>query len=252
VSKLARIAGLALGGLVVAIALGAWWLYRASQAAPAFYQEVLASPHSGQADASDELLHQATRLTNRARRAGSWEATFTAEQINGWLAVDFLKNHAGSLPPGVSDPRVEIKPEGVTVACRWDNGTLAAVLSLQAELYVAEPNVLALRIHGARAGSLPLPLDDVLDGLSTAAENMEVGVRWLQADGDPVAMITIPPPEGERDTRIWIESIELGDGQIHLAGRTLAEDESPDRHRSAEGSMETATGLHAGGQSSRQ
>jgi hypothetical protein len=228
VAKLLRIGGLLVGALLLLLGLAAWWLYSAAREAPEFYAEAIASPPVGQEEASDELLHQATKLTSRARREGRWEATFTAEQINGWLAVDFMKNHAQSLPPGVSDPRVQIRPDGATVAVRWDNGGFETVLSLDADLYIAEPNVLALRIRQARAGSLPVPLDGVLDGLAEAAGNLDVGVEWLQADGDPVAMITIPPPKAERDMRIWIESVELRDEAVYLAGRTMPKGERPE------------------------
>ena len=56
---------------------------------------------------------------------GRWQALFTAEQINGWMAVDLARNFPNTLPPGVVDPRVDIRPEGVTVACRYLEGAVA-------------------------------------------------------------------------------------------------------------------------------
>ena len=43
-------------------------------------------------------------------KAGHWEIRFTADEINGWLAVDLVKNHPNALPPTLKDPRVSIDP----------------------------------------------------------------------------------------------------------------------------------------------
>lgn len=226
-SRRLKIAGWTLGGALLLVAVAALWVYRASQRVPDFYRQALAAPPESLDEASDDMLRQVTALASRVQRAGDWEALFTAEQINGWLAVDLVENHARSLPAGVSEPRVAISPQGMSLACRWDNGQITTVLSLNVTVYVSEPNVLAVRLRRARAGNLPIPLDRVLDDVSHATSQMDVVVRWLKIDGDPVALITIPPPEGEQDTLVWIESLELQEGAIYLSGRTLPQGETP-------------------------
>lgn len=214
-------------GLALLMVGGVAWLYRATQQAPEFYRQALAAPPPRQDRASEELIEQVTTLANQAQREGHWEALFTAEQINGWLAVDLEQNYADSLPEGVSEPRVEITPQGATLACRWQDGRLATVFSLSAELYVAEPNVLGLRISTARAGKLPVPLDRVLDGVTRAATDLDWAIEWRQIDGDPTALITIPPPAGHDDTAIWIDALELREAAVFLSGRTLPRDSAP-------------------------
>ena len=61
----------------------------------------------------DELIiacrsfaRQTAALNNHLRRMGGWEAHFTDQQVNGWLAVDVPKNHPDLLPPEISHPRV--------------------------------------------------------------------------------------------------------------------------------------------------
>ena len=48
-------------------------------------------------------------------------------------------------------------------------------LSLTIDAYLHEPNVLALRIRRARAGALPVPLAQVLDGMRLVLAEVEVG-----------------------------------------------------------------------------
>ncbi len=225
--KALKILGLtALVGLVLAIA-GIAWMYSASQAVPDFYEEALVSvPAVEQEQASDEMVEQATALVNEVRRTGDWEALFTDEQINGWLAVDLVKNHPGLLPKEASDPRVVITPDGAKLACRWDNGQFETVFSLDGDIYLAEPNVVALRIRGARAGALPLPLDSILEAIRKAAADADLPLSETQTDGDPVVMITIPPPAGAERASISVENLELREGAIYLAGRTETEDGS--------------------------
>ena len=214
-------------GPAALMAGGLAWLYRATQQAPEFYRQALAAPHPRQDEASEELIEQAATLANQAQRQGRWDALFTAEQINGWLAVDLERNYADSLPPGVSEPRIHISPEGATLACRWQEGQLSTVFSLTAEVYAAEPNVLGLRIENARAGKLPVPLDRVLEVVTQAAAELDWLIEWRQIDGDPTALITIPPPEGHDDSAIWIEALELRDGAVYLSGHTLPRDVLP-------------------------
>jgi hypothetical protein len=222
-----RIWLIALGTPLLALATLLWWLFRASQDVPEFYREAIAAPPPDQAQASDDLVRGALALVSQARKSGEWSATFTEEQVNGWMAVDLVENHAQSLPPGFRDPRISITPDGVSLACQVDMGAMSTVCSLDADVTLDQENVVALRIRHARAGALPVPLEGILEKIDHAAMKLPVGVRWVKVDGDPVALITIPPPEGEKDTLIWIDAIELRLGEVHLAGRTMPRAEYP-------------------------
>jgi hypothetical protein len=196
-------------------------LYRSSQQIPDFYRQAISVEPQEQAAASQKMIEQTANLASHAQQPGAWEALFTVEQINGWLAVDLVKNHANALPPEVSDPRISITPEQVSLGCRWTGDGFSTIFSMHAELYLAEPNVIALRVQGAHAGALPLPLADILDGITQAAEELNLRIRWLMAERDPIALITIPQPEGDEHPAVQIESLELREGAIYLAGRTL-------------------------------
>jgi hypothetical protein len=220
VRKWIWIAASVLGGLMLVVAGGVFALYRASQQVPEFYQEALQADPAIQTRTSDHMLQKAADLASDLKREGQWQALFTAEEINGWLAVDLVQNHPHALPPGVSQPRVAIGPQEMMLACRLRREDLSGVLSLTIEPYVAEPNVIAVRIRKVRLGALPLPLKQVLDQISQAARQMDFHLQWQQADGDPVALISVPPPRDEKNQRVQVENLRLGEGEIFVSGTT--------------------------------
>jgi hypothetical protein len=220
VSRRVRLCMFVVGGLAAATALALLGVYLAARYEPAFYQEAMEIDPAVLHEGSDRLLQQATALASAVKKERHWEALFTAEQINGWLAVDMVKNHPHALPPNLSDPRVAIDSRTVTIACRYSHAGIETVLSLTVEPHVPDPNVIALRIVTARAGLLPVPLGGVLDRLAQAARDMQLHLQWRSTGGDPVALLSLSP--GDDDRPVQIETLRLGDGEIYVAGTTRA------------------------------
>lgn len=208
---------LLLGGLLAAV-VALLAVYLAVRHEPEFYREAMETDHAVLEKGSNRMLQHAAKLTGDLRGQKPWKALFTADEINGWLAVDMMKNHPGTLPPSMRDPRVIIDPAQVTIACRFQQNGVESVLSLTVEPSVPEPNVLALRIVKARAGLLPVPLGQVLEQIKKAAGDMRLDLRWRRAGGDPVAMLSLPPSDEDRPVRI--DTLQLGEGEIYVAGGT--------------------------------
>ena len=166
------------------------------------------------------MLQQATTLHNSVRHEGQWHAEFTAAEINGWLATDLARNQPQSLPGGFHDPRVKIDPDGVTLACQIDRRGVHAVVSLNFDVYLDSPNVVAVRIRRARAGALPGRWARFFEAVSQAAGRANVRIQWRQAGSDPVALISIPPVDGGRARVIRVEKIQLVEGAVQIAGTT--------------------------------
>ena len=215
-----RIAAVLTGSLAVAAALLLGWLALAARHVPAFYHEALQLKGDRLQDQSDRLVENAAALASNVRQPGRWHALFTADQINGWLAFDAARNFPELLPEGVADPRVSIKSNRLLLACRYLSGPVETVLSFDGEIYMQEPNVLSVRIHCARAGSLPAPLGQVLHAVSQAALDANLQLNWLQAEGDPVAIIRLHPLRDEHHNAYQLETLELRDGEIYVAGST--------------------------------
>ncbi len=205
-------------------------LYLASRHVPEFYRAARAADSASERRANDEFLENLAALSSNSGAQETWEAAFTSEQINGWLAVDLVKNHRGLMPPEFSNPRVAIDSRRVNVACRYQLGAISTVVSLEVEPYLAEANTLALRIRHLRAGRLPLPLATILDAVSRAARGANLRLRWQQADGDPVALVTLPQPRDVAGKRRMVQRVEFDDGEIYLSGHIESPEPSAQAH----------------------
>ena len=219
-----RITGIVCCSLLLVMAVVALVLYRCSQREPDAYRDAIEIKPAVLEEASDQMLQKTTALVSDVEREGDWEALFTAEQINGFLAVDLARNHPAALPKWLSDPRVAIKPDRVMLFGRIRRGKFDSVVTLAVEPYVPNPNVLALRIRGVRAGIVPMPLGNVLEAVSQTAQRSDIRLHWKQTDGDPVAMITLPATLDDDDKLIQIETLRLAEGEIYVSGTTAMPD----------------------------
>ncbi|HWC89002.1 MAG TPA: hypothetical protein VG433_05095 [Pirellulales bacterium] len=209
-----------LGSLAAVVGAAAGGIYVALAHVPHFYDQALDQPPEKQQQGNDALIKNANALASSARRQGGWSAVFTADEINGWLGVDLAQSFPDVLPAEISEPRIRLSPGGATIACRYRENGVSTIISLNVELYMAEPNVLALRIHNIRAGAIPIPLSQVLDGVTEAARSMNLRLRWVQAKGDPVALVSLPSTIGRDKIAFRLEKIDLRQDAIYLAGQT--------------------------------
>ena len=206
--------------LLAALAGVAWY---ALHRVPEFYVRAVAVKPEVQKPASDALVRKTTALTSDLRKKENrWQALFTAEQINGWLAVDLPRNFAHTLPPSISEPRVDLQPGTFTIAARYQGSLGTTVLSLETDLFLPQdqPDTIAIRIKKLRAGSLPIGMSMIIDGLSHAAKESDWVLQWRQIDGDPVAYLSAPA-EPDSQPRAWhLDKLELRAGEIFFSGHT--------------------------------
>jgi hypothetical protein len=198
--------------------------YRATQHIPEFYQAALAEKPVEQKAAADQLERQVLELHNEARQPGRWEARFSQEHINGWLAADLPVKFPGALPDGVSAPRVAIEPGRMQLAVRYDHGDVSTVLSLAGDAYLTDrPNEVAIHIEHVRAGAFPVPLAQFLDDIAERAGEAGLPIRWTDQDGDPVALVKLPLDREEfKGRKLQVEGLEIAAGEIVVSGRTEA------------------------------
>jgi hypothetical protein len=221
--------------LVVVLVICGLLLYRGTQQVPQFYEQSLQPKLSRpeQAQLGDEFEREVLELHNDTGREGQWQAVFSDQEVNAWLAVDLVQNHPRALPPDLVDPRVRITVDHLRVACRYKGEPLETVVSIEADMYLTDkPNQLALRIRGFRAGLIPLPLKQLMDRVTDAARKSDVQLLWSQQEGDPVALFQVPAEHQQFPGReLCLETLELRDGEIFLAGRTVhvAQDQRSDQ-----------------------
>jgi hypothetical protein len=208
------------------IIIGCWvGARRALLYRPSFYTAALATRDQDREQAGREFERNVLALHNDLRRRGTWKRVFSQDQINSWLALELPKKFPELLPPSVREPRVALEPGMVHVAFAYEDERWSTVIDLTLELALAaEPNTLAVRLRGARAGRIPLPLNRFLADISAAAAEADIALRWAQRDQDPVALISLgeSDPQGKAP-RTVVEFLEVGSGSLTLAGTTAAE-----------------------------
>ena len=93
--RIAAIGTLTITALIAAILGGAY--YAAQQVEP-YYEEALRTEPEVLERGSRELESRATALYSDAKQIGRWQALFTVEQINGWLATQLAADKGSQLP----------------------------------------------------------------------------------------------------------------------------------------------------------
>lgn len=202
--------------LGVAAVAGLWW---ALGRVPTWYETAVEETDSKQIQrASDEMEQRVADLVSAAHKSGPWEVLVTAEQINAWLVDGLAKKHPDLVPANLTRPRVCIEADGITLGATLDTGLLKSIVSLKVDVYLAELNVIALRLRDVRSGALPWPPGRVIEAVSEAARQADIPLRWRQTDGDPVALLSVPPIDD--DKRLRVEAVQLADGEVYIAGTT--------------------------------
>jgi hypothetical protein len=207
----------AIGALVVLAALlgvlgGAY--YAARQVRP-FYAQALTIEPAVLEQGSRELESRATALYSDVQQAGRWQAVFTTDQINGWLATQLSANTKDGLPENVCEPRVAIARDVLTLGFRTSSGGVETVISVDASAKVTEQGAVAIQLIAVRAGNLPLPVLQLADELAAACQKLRLPIRWTQQDGKPVALVEIRAKEP-----VSVDAIQLDEGQLYVAGHT--------------------------------
>ncbi len=214
-SKRVLIIGLALA--LLATIPGAIWVSLTHQ--PRFYRAMVRVPRAQvQAEAKSFVAHS-LQLRNDIVNEPTWEAVFTDQEVNAWLAEDLVTHFADLLPPEVREPRFVFEVDRVTLAFQFHQGPVDSVIWVVARARVPEENVLALTLEKIRAGVLPVPAEKIIDRITQHAWKQGLDLRWEREGGLPVAIIRYTPHEGRDD--VVLEQLQIRSGQLRLAGRSV-------------------------------
>lgn len=215
---------LVMAGVLLAGLFGgaAWWAVEQTRQVPDFYVRATARQTDRTAQASRQMVAEVEQLQNRVARIGTWQASFSDEEINGWLIEQLPEKFPRLLAYGASEPRIMIEDDRLLAAVRYKNKHIDTVVSCELHVELTEqPNMLALRVENLRAGALPLPLGNFKKGISREAAKGDVEIRWDQTETEPIALVTVP----HEDPRyvlgpVVVESIVLVEGKLLLSGHT--------------------------------
>lgn len=185
---------------------------------PEFYRAKIAISNRQRRAQAKRFVARSLQLRNDIANEPSWEAAFSDEQVNSWLAEDLVTHFADQIPAGVHEPRVAFESDRVTLAFQLDEGPIRSVVWIVVKVRVPEPNTLALTLEKIRAGLLPISADRFTDRITRQAQRHGLEIRW-ERDGDlPVAILHYVPDPKRSD--VVLEQLQVLNGEIRLSGRS--------------------------------
>ncbi len=220
--------GIAVLTILFLASLSAWWLFRQTRVVPDFYQQAILLSYPATGAGSYKLEANVAKLQQAASKPGSWEASFCEDEINIWLINHLPMKFKQLETAGASDPRISIQQDYLLAAARYTNARLDTVISCELHVELTEePNLLAVHIHKLKAGAVSLPISQFIDSVSTEAAKGGIKIRWDRTESGPTALVQVPSEHAEYAYNpVIIESIQMIDGAIVLAGHTGAKAEN--------------------------
>jgi len=202
-------------GILVVIPVGAW-LSLTYQ--PSYYRAMVLQSRAQRAGQARKFVAQSLQLRNDICNEPNWEAVFSDQEVNAWLAEDLVTHFADQLPPEVNEPRVLFELDRITLAFQLRQRGVQSVITVVARPWVPEGNTVELTLEKIRAGILPVPADNVLNRIIEYARCHGLDVEWTRREGYPVVLMRYTPNLDREDVRL--EALQIRAGQIRLAGRS--------------------------------
>jgi hypothetical protein len=124
------------------------------------------------------------------------------------------------LPSAATDPRVAFTDGAFLAGFHYHGESWEANISVQCTAAMAEKGLLAVRLRQARAGSLPLPVTQVVEEVNSGAATLRWPIKWTEIEGDPVALIPMRDLLSTPTEARQLEQVDFREGELHLAGST--------------------------------
>jgi hypothetical protein len=207
-------AGIGLG-VLAAIPIGAWFSLTYE---PYYYRAMVGLSREQRAGRAKKFVAQSIQLRNDICNEPAWEAVFTDQEVNAWLAEDLVTHFADRLPPEVNEPRLLFEVNRIILAFQLRQGAVQSVITVVARPRVPGGNTIELTLEKIRAGILPVPADHILDRIIEYARSHGVDAEWARKDGFPVVVMRYTPHIARED--VQLEELQIRDHEIRLAGRS--------------------------------
>ena len=184
---------------------------------PTFYRTMKSLPRAQREAKAKHFVANSLQLRNDITNERDWQAVFSDQEVNAWLAEDLVTHFADQIPPEVHEPRFAFEHDRITFAFGYDRGPIRSVIWVVARASVPEDNVLALSIEKVRAGMIPIPVNRIIGPLTDGARERGLDIRWKDGENPPVALIRFRPDGGGSD--VVRQKLTVLQGQIRFSGR---------------------------------
>ena len=210
--------------LLLLLSLGLCFAYYTSQNSPEFYTAALKKEPEESKALGSQMETDVLDIYNSAMIPAAWQGELSEEGINGWLASELIEKFPEVLPENIKDPRVSLKDDQLTIACRCSYKDLQGILVGSFDLFCTEqPNQIAIRIKSVKMGIIPFPVTQFADEVTDALSKSGYESSWTEADGDPVLLVTVPEDHLiiEENYLVKIKSIDIEAEKVFFTGETV-------------------------------
>lgn len=226
-SRRTKAAGIIVLVLAAAACAGAAYVAYALQQVDPFYADAVKVDPAEAAAAGRQLEERVAEL-NAPKPHDHWQAKFTEDEVNGWLAAVLKERLPELLPPQVQDPRVRLADGRVDIAYRYVGNPLTTVVTLETEPRMAREGLLAIRLVAARAGIIPVGESLVIQEVDLLAQQLNWPIEWSHVDGHLELSVPMRDLFSTNDEQRTLADVDFNAGEVVLGGSAAArEPEAP-------------------------
>ena len=215
-------------GILRRVPAGAWFSLTYE---PSYYRAMIGLSREKRAGRAKKFVAQSLQLRNDICNEPNWEAVFTDQEVNAWLAEDLVTLFADRLPPEVNEPASSSRSIGSFSRSSCGKGAYSRYHGGRSPA-IPEGNTIELTLEKIRAGILPVPADNILDRIIEYARSHGVDAEWARKDGFPVVVMRYTPHIERED--VQLEELQIRDHEIRLAGARIGPrahfSDRPSRH----------------------
>lgn len=214
------------------------FVYYTSQQQPEFYAAAMKQDEAQNRALGSEMETTVLDIYNSALVPSTWDGELSEMEINGWLASELPAKFPEMLPDNIKDPRVLLKANELTIACRCIYKDLDGILVGKFDVFCTEqPNQVAVRIGSIQLGVLPFPVAQFADVITEQLRKSGYESSWSTQDGDPLLLVNVPDDHLviEENHRVVVKAIAIKGKAIFIAGETIKVDEVTEAPPATEG-----------------
>ena len=137
-------------GILAAIPTGIWFSLTYQ---PSYYRDMVLLTREQRGGPGQEVRRPEPSAPQRHLQRTHWEAVFSDQEVNAWLAEDLVTHFLDQLPPEINEPRLLFELDRVTLAFQLRQRGVESVITVVARPRVPEGNTVELTLEKIRAGS---------------------------------------------------------------------------------------------------
>ncbi len=219
-ARLLKITAAALGVMLVIAGITMWSLYRAATAEiPGYEATLTVDPERIEQD-RQEFESQLAALYSDAQSLTEWQSRISANQINAWLASRLPVDFPDLAKTNLTEPRVLIDEEQITIAMQSTVGKIAGIVTIAFQPFLTEQGELALDIQSAKIGRLTLPMEGITAKVRQARLEQIAPVRWSQTEQKAVLLIDIDRIIDTKKRGFQLTGVDLRKGELLIYGES--------------------------------